>query len=123
MARSGSIRQVVLDKVNHFVAADSDFDRKPGQTVEAQATSGSPNFKETKQNEDVESVDIITDGVGREIILDLAKSTDTFDLAYVTANGDTYTGKGFINITADGTQDAKMTIMMLPENGWTTVVV
>lgn len=123
MSRSGTIRQVVLDKVNYDVAADSDFDRKPPQTIEAQATSGSPNIKATKQNPDVESVDIIADGVDRETILDLAASTESFDMAYVTANGDTYTSKGFINITADGTQDAKISIMMIPENDWTAIVV
>ena len=123
MARSGSIRSIVLDKVNYDVAADSDLDRKPPQTIEAQETSGKTNFKFTKENATVESVDIIADGVDRESILELAAQVPTFDMAYVTANGDTYTGKGLISITADNTADAKMSIMMMPENGWTAVTV
>lgn len=123
MARSGSIRSVVLDKVNYDVAADSDFDRKPPQTIEAQETSGKTNFKVTKENPMVESVDIIADGVDRQSLLALSAEVASFDMAYVTSNGDAYTGKGFISITADGTQDAKMSIILMPENGWTAVVV
>ena len=123
MARSGSIRSIQLDNVNYDVAADSDFDRKPPQTVEAQATSGTPNMKVTKQNDDVDSVDIIADSVDRATILDLAAVTAAFGMSYTTAEGASFMSEGFINITADGTQDAKMTIMLLPTNGWTAIVV
>ena len=119
MSRSGPIRQLILDGVNYRVSGDSDFDRKPTQTVESQATSGDPNFKYAKTNPDIEPVDIIVDGIDRENILDLSESVIDFGMAYVDSNGNTYTAEGVISITADNTQDAKMTIMMLPKNGWT----
>ncbi len=120
---SGSIRSLVLDKINFDVAVDSDFDRKPTQTIEAQPTSGKTNFKRTKENPNVESVDIIADGTDRENILELAESVPSFDIAYTNAEGDSYTGKGLITITADNTQDNKISIMLLPENGFTAIIV
>jgi len=123
MARSGSNRSLVLDKINFDVAVDSDFDRKPPQTIEAQATSGKPNFKVTKENPNVESVDIIADSTDRENVLELAEATESFDIAYVNSEGSSYTGKGFITITADNTQDNKISIMLLPENGFTAIIV
>lgn len=120
---SGSIRSLVLDKINFDVAVDSDFDRKPPQKIEAQATSGKTNFKVTKENPNVESVDIIADATDRENILDLAAATESFDIAYTNEGGSSYTGKGRITITADNTQDNKISIMLLPENGFTAIIV
>jgi len=123
MSITGSIRDLNLDNISFVVAADSDFDRKPGNTKESQATSGDPNIKITKQNEDVDSVDLIVNGVDRQNILDLDKAIIPFNINYTDAEGTAQTGLGLITITADGTQDGKMTIMLLPTSGWQAIVV
>ena len=124
MAISGTIRQVILDKINYDVSADTDLSRTTGKfTKEGQATSGATNFKYTKQVEIIEGVDINVSGTQRENIRDLANGTSSFDMAYVTANGDTYTASGQITITGDGTADGKMTLTLIPEGDWVAIVV
>ena len=123
MSRSGTPKALKLDKQNYRLAADVDFDRKPGTVLESQPTSGSPNFKAMKQNEDIEGVDIIVSASQRASITSLAAYDNSFDISHTDAGGNSYTGKGFINITADGTADAKMTITLMPENGWELILV
>jgi type 1 fimbria pilin len=123
MSRSGTPKALKLDKQNYRLAADVDFDRKPGTALESQATSGAPNFKALKQNEDIEGVDIIVSAAQRASIERLASADNAFDISYTDARGNSYTGKGFINIKADGTADAKMTITLMPENGWELILV
>lgn len=123
MSITGSIRDLKLNNISFVVSADSDFDRKPENTKESQATSGRPNIKITKQNPDVDSVDIIADGTDREIILDLNREIVPFNINYTDASGTAQTGIGWINITADNTQDGKITIMLIPQDPWTAIVV
>lgn len=118
MSRSGTPKALKLDKQNYRLAADVDFDRKPAQTKEVQATTGKRNVKVIKQNEDIEGVDIIVDADQRETVLALASADLPFDISYTNAAARSYTGKGEIDITADGTSDGKMTITLIPENGW-----
>lgn len=124
MANTGDIRQLTLKKVDYRVTGGSDFSRKTGKyTKENVPTSGLPDVKYTKQTEDIESVEISVDGSSRELIRDIANETENFDMAYVTANGDTYTNSGQITITADSTADGKMTLTLLTAGDWSPIVV
>lgn len=124
MANSGTIKQLVLDKINYEVSNDIDLSRISGEfAIEGQATSGDTNFKYTKQVQIIESVDIIIDGVQRENILDLVSLKKDIDMAYVTSNGDSYTASGRVTITGDGTADGKMTLTLIPKGKWVAIVV
>lgn len=124
MPNTGDIRQLTLDGVNYRVTGGSDFARKTGTYAkEAVPNSGKPDIKYTKQNEDIESVEIQVDGGERENIRDLSNSTSDFDMAYVSANGDTYTNSGQLTITGDSTTDGKMTLTLLPTADWAPIIV
>lgn len=124
MALTGDVRLVTIGGVDYRVITGADFDRKPPTQIESIATSGDPDFKVTKQNPDVDAVDLSASGAERENLLDAANPRNgDVDLAYVTQNGDTYTGSGRINIVSDNTADAKMTVMMMPKDGWAPAVV
>jgi hypothetical protein len=124
MPNAGDIRRLTLDKVDYRVTGGSDFSRKTGKyTKESVPTSGRPDVKWSKQNEDIEGIEIQVDGTDRENIRDLANRQSDFDMAYVTANGDTYTSSGQITITGDSTADGKMTLTVIPTEKWTAIVV
>ena len=124
MANIGDIRQLTLKKLDFRVTGGSDFSRKTGKwEKENVPTSGVPDIKYTKQTEDVESVEIQVTGAERELVRDLANETENFDMAYVTARGDTYTNSGQITVTADSTSDGKMTLSLLVAGEWAAIVV
>ncbi len=124
MANTGDIRQLTLKKLDFRVTGGSDFSRKTGKfTKENVPTSGVPDTKYTKQTEDIEGVEIQADGAERELLRDLANETVNFDMAYVTARGDTYTNAGQITITDDSTSDGKVTITLLTAGDWAPIVV
>ena len=126
MPTSGSIDRLTIKKKDYTIAGDSDFARILGKWAkESQATSGDPNIKFTKQNEDLTGVDVQLDGADREVLRDVINSKDPVDVAYVTAKGDTYTTTAHIAATGDATQDAKITLSILPAiaAGWTARVV
>lgn len=124
MANTGDIRQLSLKKIDFRVTGGSDFSRKTGKFAKENVpTSGVPDVKFVKQTEDIESVEISVNGAERELIRDLSNETDPFDMAYVTANGDTYTNSGQITVTGDSTADGKMTLTLLTNADWSPIVV
>lgn len=124
MALGGDARLVTIGGVDYRVITGADFDRKPPFQIESRSTSGEVDYLVTKQNPDVDAVDLSASGAERENLLDAANPRNgDVDLAYVTQNGDTYTGSGRINIVSDNTADAKMTVMMMPKDGWAPAVV
>lgn len=124
MSNSGDIEKVVINKVDYDVAGGSDLSRTSGKySIEGQPTTGDANMKLTRQVEIVEGVELVVDGANRENLIDVIDSNQDVDLAYVTVNGDTYTASGRITITGDATQDAKVTVTMIPRKRWTAIVV
>jgi len=123
MAQSGTLRSLKIDGENFDVTSDADFDRLPAQTTEMISTTGKSMPMVTRQNPDVTGVDITVDGTQRSRLLEIASGTDDVDLAYTTANGDSYTASGRINIASDGTKEAKLTVDMMPVNDWTEILV
>ena len=124
MPNTGDVRKLTLNKLDFRVTGGSDFSRKTGKfTKENVPTSGAPDIKFTKQTEDIESVEIQADGAERELLRDLVNETVNFDMAYVTARGDTYTNSGQITITDDSTSDGKVTVTLLTAADWSPIVV
>jgi len=124
MSNSGDIEKVVINKVDYDVAGGADFSRTSGKyAIEGMPTSGDANMKLTRQVEIVEGVDLVVDGANRSNLVDVIDSNQDVDLAYVTVNGDTYTASGRITITGDVTQDAKVTVTMIPRKRWSEVLV
>ena len=124
MSNSGDIEKVVINKVDYDVAGGADLARTSGKySIEGQPTSGDTNMKLTKQVQIVEGADLIVDGANRSNLIDVVNSNEDVDLAYVTANDDTYTASGRITITGDVTQDAKVTVTMIPRKKWSEVLV
>lgn len=124
MANTGDIRQFTFNKLDLRVIGGSDFSRKTGKFAKENIpTSGGPDIKFTKQTEDIESVEVAVDGAERELVRDASNETVNRDMAYVTANGDTYTNSGQITITADSTADGKMTLTLLTTGDWSPIVV
>lgn len=123
MATSGDNRSLKLDNVDYNAVGGSDFSRKSGYTKEPMVSSGKTTVKRTKQNEDIEGVEILVDGTERENILDLEAQQASFGIAYTTANGDSYTTNGEIAVTGDSTADGKMTISLIPTENWVAIVV
>jgi len=123
MAQAGTTRSLKIDGENFDIFGDSDLDRMAVQVTEMIVSTGASMAKVTKQNPNVTGVDILVDGAQRSRILDIAEGTTEVDLAYTTANGDSYTASGRINITSDTTQDAKITVDLMPVQGWTEILV
>lgn len=124
MAIAGDVRDLKLDNVTYEVIGGSDLSRKTGKyTKEALPTSGKPIIKVTKQNEDVEGVEVQGSGATRQNIRDLSNRLDDFNIVYIEPDGTVNTGEGQITITADSTQDGKLTITLMPTSGWVAIVV
>ena len=122
MANHGDVRRLTLQSSDQRVTVGADFSRKPKWVKESVSTSGAVDVKWTKQNEDIEGVDIQCSGAERESLTALTEQT-SLDAAYVTAHGDTYTSLVQISITDDSTQDGKVTITIIPLSEWTASVV
>lgn len=123
MAQSGTLRSLKIDGENFDVTSDAALDRVPAQTTEMISTTGKSMPMVTRQNPNVTGVDITVDGTQRSRLLDIAGGSSDVDLAYTTANGDSYTASGRINITSDDTKEAKLTVDMMPVNDWTEILV
>lgn len=124
MANSGDIEKAVINKVDYDAAGGTDLARTSGQySIEGMPTTGDTNMKLTRQVEIVEALDLVVDGSNRENLIAVVDNNEDVDLAYVTVNGDTYTASGRITITGDVTQDAKVTVTMIPRRRWTAVTV
>ena len=122
MGNHGDIRKLTLQSLDQRVTVGSDFSRKPQWIKESISTSGAVDVKWTKQNEDIEGVEIQCSGAERESVIALTEELQ-LDAAYVTAHGDTYTSLVQIFITDDSTQDGKVTITIIPLSEWTASVV
>ena len=123
MAQSGTNRSLKIDGENFDIFSDADFDRVAEQIIEMISSTGKSMASVTKQNPNVTGVDILVDGTQRSRIKEIAAGTSDVDLAYTTANGDSYTASGRINITSDTTKEAKITVDLMPVNGWTEILV
>lgn len=124
MSDSGTIRSVRINKVFYPAAADADLSRTTGiYSTEGQATTGQTNMKLTKQVEIVSGIDLVLDGAGRENLLEVIDSRQDVDLEYTTSEGSTYTASGRVTVTGDATQDAKVTVDMIPRGRWTAIIV
>jgi hypothetical protein len=122
MANHGDIRRLTLQSQDQRVTTGSDFSRKPKWIKESVATSGAVDVKWTKQNEDIEGVEIQCSGAEREALIALTNEA-SLDAAYVTVHGDTYKSTVQIFITDDSTQDGKVTITIIPLSEWSASIV
>ena len=122
MANHGDIRRLTLQSLDQRVTVGSDFSRKPKWIKESVSTSGGVDVKWTKQNEDIEGVEIQCSGAERESLISLTAEL-SLDCAYVTTHGDTYTSLVQIFITDDSTQDGKVTITIIPLSDWSPSIV
>lgn len=123
MAKHGDVRKLTLKSQDFRVTGGSDLSRKPDRTKESVPTSGAADYKENKQNEDIEGVEIQAGGAEREQIIALTK-LDSMDCGYIAPDGSAYTGLVTIFITDDSTQDGKVTItIILVGPIWTPSVV
>lgn len=126
MPISGSLGRMTINNQDYPVANDADISRKTGiYTKESQATSGEPNIKFTRQNEDHEGFDLQLDGTERSVLRDVVNGIDPVEVVYQTARGDAYSCTGHVSITGDVTQDAKVTVMIMPSTqaGWSEILV
>lgn len=124
MAKTGDIRNFTLDKLNLRVTGGTGFARNSAiYTKESVPTSGKPDVKRTKQNEDITSVEIQATGGTRELIIAMVNGTDEIDMSYTTSNGDNYTAAGEVHITDDDAVEGKMTLELFPTDGWTPTIV
>lgn len=124
MANTGDIRTLKLDGVAYPVTGGSDFSEKLGDfQKESVPTSGTPDVKFTKQNQDVEGVDVSASGARKENIIDLSNRTDDFDIVYTAPDGTVRMSEGQITITGASTQDGKLTLTLIPTSDWTPIVV
>lgn len=116
---SGTLRSVKINGVSYRVAGDVDASQiLSGWEVTSTPTSGAPMYKYTKRNEDVESIDLITNADERIILAGVAESLDSVTLSFTTAGKDTYDSVGKINLDAHGHADNKTPIKMLPAKKW-----
>lgn len=126
MSISGSIGKFVVDNSAFNVTNDADVTRTLGKyEKEGQATSGDPNIKFIKRVEIAEGFDLQMDGADRELLRDILNDINPVDVSYTTAKGDNYTCSGHLTSTGDATQDAKITLTVIPAKatGWTATVV
>lgn len=124
MSDSGTLRKISINKIFYPASADTDLSRTSGEyATEGQPTTGAANMKLTRQVEIVEGIDLILDGADRENILDVITSRKDVDLGYETAEGSYYSASGRITITGDATQDAKISLTMIPRKSWTATTV
>ena len=126
MSVSGSLGNFTFDKTTFRVANDADVSRALGfYEKEGIPTSGDPNIKLTKRIEIAEGFDLVVDGAEREILRDGLNSIKPLGISYTDAAGNNYTCDGHITSTGDVTQDAKVTVTVIPAKnaGWTATVV
>lgn len=124
MPATGDNRRLTINNIDYRITGGSDFSRKSGRFVKTSVpTSGAPDVKFEQQNQDIEGVEIQTTGTERENIIDVADQVDDVPIAYVNSRGDSYTFEGQVTVTADSTQDGKMTLTLIPTNDIVPIVV
>jgi len=115
MAKTGSIRKLVIEGYPLLVAGDADFaeilTRFENTLI---PTSGDAILKQEKRTQDVTDVVLITDGADREKLIEFAEGGETLAMSYTNRAGDIYRFSGSINVDNNQTMESRTTISILP---------
>ena len=109
----GTIQSVTLDGITFDVFPDSNIKENASlYKNEAVATSGANLRKMTKQVTSRESVVIAANGQELDILKAMAENPGDITLSYMTAAGDVYRAKGWIELENRETEENKATIAL-----------
>ena len=116
---SGSTRKCLLNGVPFRVAADANlsqiFTKFENDMI---ATSGDGMRKMMKRIQTLESLDLVTNALERDILKSYAESTDNIRVSITNAAGDVADCEGAIEIEKYESEENKTTIKVLPIGDW-----
>jgi hypothetical protein len=115
MAKTGTVRKLVIEGITFLVAADADFSEIITEFENTLiANTGAAILKQEKRTQDVSDVVLITNGNQREQLASFADGGDTLAMSYTNRAGDVYRYTGQINVDNNQTMESRTTIGVLP---------
>jgi len=115
---AGTLRKIVLDSTNFNASGDIDTTQNQTTVNTAEATSGDVMHVITKQVASLDSVTVSCDGLDYALLKGLHDKLAPFAMSIVTADGDTFTSTGRINIEGRTTANNVATVQLLPDGDW-----
>jgi len=115
---SGSIQSFWWNSVTYTVKATSDFSENPESELEGIATSGKTLYKEEKQVPNVDSVELIVDGVEMQTLRGDARDKVIASMGYKEEDGTVKNASGRLKIEPRTTMESTLTVTMIPQGLW-----
>jgi len=115
---AGTIRKLILNQTSFNVSGDIDVTQNQTTVNSAEATSGDVMHIITKQVASYDSVTTSCDGPDYALLKDIHNKIESSDMSIVTADGDTFTATGRINIEGRTTANNVATVQLLPDGDW-----
>lgn len=118
---SGTGRGLDLDGNGFRLAGDADTSSIDGRyETEMVPTSGEPMPKQTKRNEDIDTVAVV-DAAKRQVLRRIAESRAPIQMIYTDSFGAVFRALGYINIDTHTGADSRVNVKLMPseEAGWT----
>lgn len=117
MSVSGSLLAIQIDSASYEIDSEADLTEMPPKEIEGRPTSGNTLYKVTKKVPERTGIDLVIDGVDKQILTDLLGIV--VPISYTEADGTVNSGPAMINIEQRTTQENKMTIGFIPQGLFT----
>jgi hypothetical protein len=121
MSVAGSVRKFTIEGISYDVAADANISRKPTKVDNDMIpTSGVGMRKITRVTPKAEAIDLLVNSEEMEQIKSFAEDLENVKVDIETADGTVHRCVGAIQVDAHETEENKATVVVLPEDDWTT---
>jgi hypothetical protein len=106
-----------VDGQNYNIAGESDFQAKPGHTIEPKPTSGPTVHVFKKQIESGEGIKVIG---GKKEYMQLVAASKKVDLqiSYKDANSDVWQCVGTLSVTNSSSMSGEIPVVVHPNTSW-----